>query len=429
VQGSGVKTSRKHGATVINFQASSKTRVVDLSCDLTVYLLDRYEAYNYWVISLPNDPVSGNHTNATYFESAPIVRTDYLLRTAEISDGCIHLTGDLNATSDIEVVGGAPAHTTELTWNGQSIPFKQNRRTGVVTATATFEKPTFSVPSLTDWKVVDSLPEIKNGYDDSLWTSADLTYTNNTVRNLTTPTSLYGVDYGYVAGSLIYRGHFRATGNESTFYLNTQGGSAFGHSVWLNSTFIASFYGADKYSAWNETYDLPSLKAGENYVFTILIDHMGLDEDGAAGQDGNKNPRGVLDYTLAGHAKSDVSWKLTGNLHGEDYEDKTRGPLNEGALYAERQGWHLPGAPTGSWATSQMGPMEGLTEAGVKFYSKTFDLNMPAGYDIPLSFSFSNATLTANGTVPSYRVQLYVNGYQFGKYVHNIGPQDVSTSS
>ena len=62
--------------------------------------------------------------------------------------------------------------------------------------------------------------------------------------------------------------------------------------------------------------------------------------------------------------------------------------------------------------------MQGLSKPGVAFYSTTFDLNMPTGYDIPLSFAFTNATsTTASGSVPAYRAQIYVNGYQFGKYV------------
>ena len=50
---------------------------------------------------------------------------------------------------------------------------------------------------------------------------------------------------------------------------------------------------------------------------------------------------------------------------------------------------------------------------------------MPAGYDIPLSFTFANGTTSSgNGSsVPAYRVQLYVNGWQYGKFVSNVGPQ------
>ncbi|KAK5108976.1 hypothetical protein LTR62_007610 [Meristemomyces frigidus] len=424
-QGSDVKIANRNGATILNYDATAETRVVELNCDLTIYLLNRETAYNYWVISLPSDAVSGNFTNATYEVSAPIVKTNYLLRTAEISNGCIYLTGDLNATSDITVIG-APAHTSELTFNGESLSFKQGWD-GVVTATATYIAPTIAIPNLSTigWKVIDSLPEVQPGYDDSLWTSADLTYSNNTIRNLTTPRSLYASDYGYNTGILLYRGHFCANGAESEFSIETQGGSAYGHSLWLNDTFLGSFYGGDKYMNWNQTVALPSLTAGEDYVLTAVIDNMGLDENWIVGSEGAKNPRGIMNYNLTGHPQSDMTWKLTGNLHGEDFEDVTRGPLNEGGLYAERQGWHLPGAPIQDWTSSTLGPMAGLTKAGVNFYATNFDLDMPAGYDIPLSISFTNTTVAANGTVPSYRSLIFVNGYQMGKYVHNIGPQDV----
>ncbi|KAK5132421.1 hypothetical protein LTR08_009104 [Meristemomyces frigidus] len=428
-EGSGVQTAQKNGATVINYKVSSQRRVVTLNCGLTVYLLDRNSAYNYWVIDLPSDSVTGNHTNPKLFTSVPIVKAGYLLRTVEISDSCIHLTGDLNSTTSLEIIGGAPAHTSELTFNGKSLPFKQSPQSGVVTATATYHNATFTLPDLSTigWKVLDTLPEIKNSYDDSLWTQASLTYSNNTARNLTTPTSLYASDYGYNTGSLLYRGHFTATGSEKTLYLATQGGSAFGHSVWVNSTYLGSFAGADVYSQYNSTYTLPSnlCLQGESYVITVLIDHMGLDENGEAGSSEMKNPRGILDFTLSGREKSAISWKLSGNLHGEDFVDKTRGPLNEGGLYAERQGYHLPGAPTATWPTSALGPMEGLSSAGVNFYSTSFELDMPEGYDIPISFSLSNTTAAADGSALAFRCQIYVNGYQFGKYVHNVGPQDV----
>ena len=161
-----------------------------------------------------------------------------------------------------------------------------------------------------------------------MWTSASLTSSNNTERNLTTPVSLYASDYGYNTGYLLYRGKFRSNGNE-TLHLETQGGSAFGHSVWLNETFVGSFSGAITAYTWNQTFALPTQK-GQNYVITVLVDQMGFEENGSAGTSDMKTPRGVLDYSLSGHEKSDISWKITGNLGGENYQDRTRGPLNEG---------------------------------------------------------------------------------------------------
>lgn len=45
-------------------------------------------------------------------------------------------------------------------------------------------------------------------------------------------------------------------------------------------------------------------------------------------------------------------------------------------------------------------------------------MNLPKGFDIPLAFKFTNSTET-----PNFRAQIYVNGYQFGKYANNVGPQ------
>lgn len=386
--------------------------------------VDRNSAFNYWVADTDYTPVA----------SALIINGGYLLRSAKVDGSCLHLVGDLNATTTFEVVGGAPESLSKLTFNGESVEFTQ-AESGIVTAEVEYTKPSFAIPDLSSigWKYLDSLPEVQADYDDSAWPHADLTYSNNTARNLTTPTSLYGGDYGFNAGSLVFRGHFTGTGTESTLFLATQGGSAFGYSVWLGCDFVGSFAGADVYDNWNATYDLPSTSAGDKYVLTVLIDHMGLNENGRAGSSEMKKPRGILDYSLAGHAKEDVKWKVTGNLGGEDYKDRARGPLNEGGLYAERQGYHLPGAPASDWEDSA-GPSEGISAPGVAFYSTTFDLDMPAGYDIPLSFSFTNSTsdtaapayyTSSSALSTAYRIQIFVNGYQFGEYVHNIGPQDV----
>lgn len=127
-----------------------------------------------------------------------------------------------------------------------------------------------------------------------------------------------------------------------------------------------------------------------------------------------KTPRGILDYDLSGHPQSDITWKVTGNLGGEDYADQTRGPLNEGALYAERQGYHLPNPPSNRWATKS--PIDdGVSGVGIGLFVTNFVLDIPRGWDVPLDVSFTNLTTGEDGPA-DYRVQLYVNGYQFGKY-------------
>ena len=408
----GITTKSKNGVLIVNWTVKPKRRVVQVGKDLVVYLLDRNDAYNYWVLDLPAAAPTGNYTNPS--GPSVIVKAGYLLRTAAVDGNTLSLTGDLNATTDFEVVG-APACVSALSVNGA--PVKTDKGTaGSLIGTVGYQTPDFKLPDLTtaSWKVIDSLPEIQPGYDDSKWTTATLTTTKNP-RNLTTPVSLYASDYGYFTGTLLYRGHFTGNGKESTLFLQTQGGTAFGYSIWLNGTFVASWDGISIDDNYNQTLNIPKCKAGVNYVLTIVIDTTGLEEENVVGASTMKHPRGILGYQFAGHKQSDITWKLTGNLGGEDYADHTRGPLNEGGMFAERQGYHLPGAPMGKWESGK--PTDGLTKAGINFYATSFKLDLPTGYDIPLSFNFANSSTVAPGSLANaHRVQLFVNGYQYGKF-------------
>lgn len=425
VEGTGAKIVSKDGIIIVQYVASSNRQIIRIGGGLYVHLLDRNSAYNYWTVDLPTGLSSSGDPNEG-IKNAAIINGPYLMRTAAVNGTTMSLTGDVNMTTTIEIIGGAPKGLTSVLFNGQSLDF-QLKHGSIVAATIIFRAPDISVPNLSSvkWKTINSLPEIESGYDDSLWTEASLPYSNNTARNLTTPTSLYSFDYGFSTGNLLYRGRFTATGSESLLYITTQGGSAYGASIWLDSTFMTSFHGFDAAASSALTVHLPKLTAGAEYVITVLTDNMGLDENYDIGSSEAKDPRGILDFDLVGRPQNAISWKLTGNLGGEDFYDPSRGPLNEGGLYIERQGWHLPGAPTEDWAESR-GPTEGINTAGVQFYSTTFDLDFPDGYDIPLAIQFTNGTDTDSaGLSTAYRCQLYVNGFQFGKFVHNIGPQTV----
>ncbi|THU75612.1 hypothetical protein K435DRAFT_974749 [Dendrothele bispora CBS 962.96] len=146
---------------------------------------------------------------------------------------------------------------------------------------------------------------------------------------------------------------------------------------------------------------------------------MGLEENWASAGEQFKTPRGIVNFEFLGSNTTKVDvWKVTGNLGGEDYIDKTRGALNEGGLFAERQGWHLPGFDDSHWDTGS--PTVGISQAGVQFYRTDFNLNVPSGVDYPIAIAVSNTT-----TGVPFRSQFYVNGYQFGKYVNHIGPQTI----
>jgi hypothetical protein len=99
------------------------------------------------------------------------------------------------------------------------------------------------------------------------------------------------------------------------------------------------------------------------------------------------------------------------------FPDKTRGVFNEGGLFAERKGWHLPGFDTSSWASRNLSSGLPNNTAGVGFFVTTFNLSIPEGVDAPISFVFGEAL------GQPYRAYLFVNGWMMGKRVGNLGPQ------
>lgn len=413
VEGEGIKIQKLGAASVVQWTVKSSPQVVRFQ-DLEIRMLWRNDAYDYWVLELPADEPVGNYSLPS--KDVVIVNGGYLLRTATVQGDELKLSGDINATTDFEVVYEPTGQVSKISLNDQLLGGRSSF--GKVTATLVFEPPALDIPELstTEWRYLDSLPEIQASYDDRLWTVCDHTSSTNDQLNLSTPTSLYASDYGYHTGSLLYRGHFTANGQgETSLFLNTSGGYGFGHSVWLNSTFLGSWTGNVANQTYAQVFDFnTTLQAGQPYVFTVLIDHMGQTEE-APGTDAIKFPMGILNYSLTGHSQSDVVWKMTGNLGGEEYRDLARGPRNEGAMYAERQGYHQPNPPSTNWSTSS--PMEGIGSAGIGFYATSFELNIPENYDVPMSFVFNGGTYDVNNTAGSnYRVQLFVNGYQFGKY-------------
>ena len=207
------------------------------------------------------------------------------MRTAAINGQTLQLVGDTNQTTTIEVIS-APKHVTSITWNGEKLHSASEANTRCLTGTVEYSAPKFHLSDLNklDWKYADSLPEIKESYDDSKWTMANHPYTNNTqVRNLTTPTSLYSTDYGFNTGVLIYRTHFTANGKETKFGVETQGGSAFGASVWINDMFLGSWPGSPSNNSYFLNLTMPKLQSGKEYVITMLQDMMGLEESGPVG--------------------------------------------------------------------------------------------------------------------------------------------------
>ncbi|OQE85775.1 hypothetical protein PENNAL_c0023G02887 [Penicillium nalgiovense] len=359
---------------VVKCYVTRATRIVRVA-DLQVYLLWRNDAYNYW--------------------SLVVIKAGYLIRTAHLINNSLRLTGDVNATREIEVICSPAASLKGIAFNGEVLQTSKTSN-GNLQGIVRYNPPKLDISDLSnlEWKFIDSLPETQASYDDSAWTPC-IQCSKYTPRQPDTPSSLYSMDYGFHTGYLLYHGYFNANGREYNVWLNVSGGAGFGHSVRLNDTLLGSWVGS------------------------ILIGHMGQYEE-APGTDAVKFPRGILNYGISGHAQSDVSWKLMGNLAGEKYQNGARGPLNDGGMYAKRQGYHYPSPPTSTLELSN--PVTyGLSHVGVGFYAAYFRLNIPCGWDFPMSVVFNDSLHSStkeNSLGNNYRCQLlvFINGYQFRKY-------------
>ncbi|KAJ6264222.1 Beta-galactosidase [Drechslerella dactyloides] len=337
-------------------------------------------------------------------EPPAIVQGGYLIRSATKVGSKLHLTGDLTEATRLEIL--APKSVSHVTLNGKDIDIHP-ADDGWLSAVYKPRLPDISIPELSklNWKVADSLPEIGSSYDDSRWVTADNTYTPNKEKP-STEHILYASDYGFHSGNILWRGHFKASGGEQEFSLKIQGGQAFGYSVWDNDVYLGFWEGDVTTERHTGTFKLPKAwKADSKHVITILQDHMGLEENWTAATEDFKAPRGLFEHNFKGSSPKLGHWK---------YIDLERGPFNEGGLYAERQGWHLPGFDDSDWSAGS--PLTGLKKPGVAFYRwvplimqlqdkmhASFDLSVPAGVDYPMAIEYSNST----GSY--YRSQIYIN--------------------
>ncbi|KAK7914118.1 hypothetical protein PG985_011821 [Apiospora marii] len=401
-------------ATTVSFMQKAGMSLVELDDGSRVVLLDRSAAYRFWSPALSNDPLAtGNETI--------LVHGPYLVRSATIEGSTLKLTGDIANATTVSVF--APKDVCSLNWNGKDVAIN-SKNNGVLTATVGgTASPTFSLPALDGWKVADSLPETQANYSatSAAWVTANHTNTSNpTVPALNNPV-LYVDDYDIHVGTHIYRATFPSTAEPPTgVFLNITGGTAFGYSAWLNSHFIGSWLGLSYLDRAAQTFSFANAtlaEEGEENVLVVVMDNSGHDQRAEA-----LNPRGITNATLLGpDSYSFTEWKIAGTAGRHDLLlDPVRGPLNEGGLYAERVGMHLPGYDDSAWpATTSTGSSLSVPGAGIRVFRTVVPLSVPAGLDVSISFR-----LTARDD-PSNRLRalLFVNGYQYGRFNPYLGHQ------
>jgi beta-galactosidase GanA len=334
-----------------------------------------------------------------------LVRGPALARSASTRDGELWLRGDTAAASDLEVWTAAPVRG--LSWNGRPV---RAGRTASGSLLARLPGPVpVTLPELTRWKYAPESPESTVDFDDSAWAVADRTTTNSTTKPPAGAPVLTADDYGFHHGDVWYRTSF--DGPVPEIALRYGGGGAGLLQAWLDGTYLGENQLPTGVSSppttGTATFPVPADRQGPGrHVLAVMVRNDSHNEDGGV-NDAYKEGRGLISASVTG------TWRIQGNLGGENIADPVRGAVNNGGLYGERAGWYLPGYPDRTWASP---PASGLP--GTSWYRTEFRLDVPAVDDASLGL-----TIGAPGSTAHYRALIFVNGWNMGQYAADIGPQ------
>jgi beta-galactosidase GanA len=380
---------------------------------LTLLLADQATADTFWTQSTSAGPV--------------LERGPALVRTAAVDDGTLALTGDTTAASDLEV--WAPARVRTVTWNGERVRTRSTPAGGLAAARMLAGPAPVALPDLAraTWRFSSESPEAALGFDDSAWAVADRTATNSTTPPPAGQPVLTADDYGFHHGDVWYRGRFAGDPAATTLALRYGGGGAGMLQAWLDGVFLGQNELATGVPAppttGTATFTIPdSLRTSGPHVVSVMVRIDSHNEDGGV-NDAQKEGRGLITTAFADAAGAAlagaVTWRIQGNLGGENIADPVRGPLNNGGLFGERSGWSLPGFPDSAW---QVRPVpDAAATAGTSWYRTTFRLRVPAGEDASLGLTIGDPSVPRS--TARYRVLVFLNGWNMGQFAADIGPQ------
>ncbi|CAE6427460.1 unnamed protein product [Rhizoctonia solani] len=311
----------------------------------------------------------------------------YLARNATINGSTLDITGDAQSATTTKLEVLAPSIIEHVTFDGQPVTVSKST-TGTLKGSIRVKDLAPKLPNLlkdAEWKY--SLPEVALDFDDSEWITANKTLTLRPARfrPLAGKTVLYSGEYGFHHGKchVVYRGRFE--GNATGVRLFVQGSYSFGFSTFLNGQFLGSGQGR-----------AATDPAGQ---LDLICDVYLFRSCGQRGECGY-----CCDRQHGIGARLDFGRCLRGwtfNELSNFVDGKARLPVE--------------------FNSTGCSPSAGITldRAGTTAYKTKLTLDIDKHADVPLAFRFER-TLGK-----SYRVMVYVSGWQFGKFVSNFGPQTV----
>lgn len=352
--------------------------------------------------------------------------TPALVRSASLAGGRLALSGDASEDSPIEIWG--PAFEA-ASFNGQQLLLTRQPdgsvRAGTVKGPEAVRLP--DLKRLAWTRRVDS-QEAAPRFDDSAWVQADRRA--SAAQTWTMPErgqpTLAMSDYGFHHGDVWYRGRFTATdpkANQLELFYGAGGAGLV--QVWIDGRYVGQ-HELDTGRSFPETTDsiklsLGALRPGE-HVISVMVRNNSHNWNLMA-DDYHREARGLISASLTRRGGQrfavPIAWRIQGRQGGEELVDRVRGPMNNGGLYGERQGWHLPSAPAQGWQAAR--PADAPPAPGTYWLRTSFKLDLPRGHDIQLALAFGDTGKPRSER--ENRALIFVNGWNMGQFIAHVGPQ------
>jgi hypothetical protein len=382
---------------------------------LLLLLADEKTSFDFWSQETPKGRV--------------LQLTPALVRSAKFDGGRLELTGDTSRDSELEIWG--PAFSS-ASFNGEALTLSAQPDGSVKTSTLKGPAP-IVLPDLGSiaWTRRMDSPEAQPGFDDSAWIRAD--NRGSAAQTWTMPErgqpTLSMSDYGFHHGDVWYRGHIDlADPKTNQLELFYGAGGAGMIQVWIDGKFLGQ-QELDTGRSFPETTDSVKYSLGEltpgQHVVSVMVRNNSHNWDLMA-DDYHREARGLISASLTSKGGQrfavPIQWRIQGNKGGEAIADRLRGPLNNGGLYGEREGWYLPVAgklDAAGWTGAKT--TDAPPAPGTYWLRTQFRLDLPKGHDVQLGLAFGDTSKPRSDR--QNRALIFVNGWNMGQFIANIGPQ------
>ncbi|WP_229207380.1 MULTISPECIES: beta-galactosidase [unclassified Duganella] len=379
---------------------------------LLLLIADNKNSINFWTQKTPAGQV--------------LQLTPALVRSATLAGGTLALTGDTSAASALEIWG--PAFSA-ATFNGSRLALTAqpdgSYRSATLAGPEAVKLPDLATAT---WLRRTDSQEARPDFDDTLWTKADTRA--SAAQTWTMPErgqpTLSMSDYGFHHGDIWYRGRIDISDpktNQLELFYGAGGAGML--QVWIDGRYVGQ-HELDTGRSFPETTDSVKLALGNlapgKHLIAVMVRNNSHNWNLMA-DDYHREARGLISASLTSKGGKrfavPIAWRLQGTRGGETLTDVARGPLNNGGLYGEREGWHLPSAPQQGWSKAQS--TDAPPAPGTYWLKTQFQLDLPKQHDVQLGLAFGDTTQPRSER--ENRALIFVNGWNMGQFAAHIGPQ------